>query len=490
MRPMLEVYTPLLESRLDELKIVYSTKGKEFTRSIENHLHYSGTKSSIPIEEIHSYVESTPRVTLINRGRAKSEGFALNKLAMLSNLNGELVRLVKVGVFPRRERVTRFGRINGWQWIETGLILLDSKIIFVKGDISGLKILEDLQHMDEQTIIPPLGTEIIFELSGSIAFYDSSIIGPTDYSLRLVSPSGESDILSFQQKDILNHWIGLINYLASIQSALSPVEDNSPTLIRRRAGTMAPPAGRPIPLRAVSSTLELRNRSKSEQIPLPPSSSDKLSIYTLFQKDMETKLHLQKIAVDSLLRQARGLLIQTPIQERTRLGVLNALERVTKRLKISRIEMERGLAYIDVLSQITKILGIRTIRIVRDEMEEFQLPRLGFVDHKKTASDETVDTMLSSTTLYTTLNPTEDIGIPVRKIGIPMKSPTKIARDIPTIPEIRRPENSLQLEKCESAPEIMDNRKRIPEAPLAEDIPLSISPRALRVAEISREAGF
>ena len=81
---MLDTYTPLLESRLEELKIVYSTKGKEFTRAIENSLHYTGTQSIIPVEEIHSHVESATRVTLLNRGRAKTEGFALSRFGVLT----------------------------------------------------------------------------------------------------------------------------------------------------------------------------------------------------------------------------------------------------------------------------------------------------------------------------------------------------------------------------------------------------------------------
>src|SRR5438046_7873834 len=120
----------------------------------------------------------------------------------------------------------------------------------------------------------------------------------------------------------MNDGIGLMHYLAAIQSALSPPQDTdssslSPALLRRRAGTMAPPAGRQVPLRAVSSTLELRGRSKSEQPPpLSTSSNNKIFIYTNFQKELETKLHFQKVAVDTLLRQARGLLIQTQLQER------------------------------------------------------------------------------------------------------------------------------------------------------------------------------
>jgi hypothetical protein len=430
---MLDTYNPLLESRLDELKIVYSTKGKEFTQAIENSLHYTGTMSTIPVEEIHSYVESAVRVTIIDRNRAKSEGLATSRFGILTSLKSESARLVKVGVCIRRERLSRFGRVNGWQWVETGIVLLDSKLMFVKGELALIKSFLMAQKNDSGAVIPPLGGEIIFELTGAIAFYDSGIIGPTDHSLRLVSQYGDSDTLCFPDDDVLNEWIGLINYLAAIQSALLPTQDTdsssiSPALLRRRAGTMAPPAGRPVPLRAVSSTLELRDRSKSENAHLLPNTPhNKILIYSAFQKELEAKLGLEKAAVDALLRQARGLLIQTPLQDRTRLVVLSALERVTKRLKISRIEMERGICYIDVLSQIIAIIGERKIRIVEDDgsttTEEFQLPGLGFDGHhKKSASDNTVDTMLSSTTLYTALNPGDDIGVPIRRIGTPTRN--------------------------------------------------------------------
>jgi len=150
---------PLLKSRSDELRVVYSTKGKEFTKAIENNLHYSGTGSTIPVEEVHAIVESSQWVTLLNRGRAKSEGFAMSRLSMMTSLQGETTRLVKVGIFPRRERVSRFGRVGGWQWIETGVILLDSKIIFVKGDLTLVKALMAENCGDTEIIIPPSRTK-------------------------------------------------------------------------------------------------------------------------------------------------------------------------------------------------------------------------------------------------------------------------------------------------------------------------------------------
>ena len=58
-------------------------------------------------------------------------------------------------------------------------------------------------------------------------------------------------------KDVLNEWIGLINYLVVIQSALSHLQDPdsssiSPALLRRRADTMSPSADRPVPSRQPS----------------------------------------------------------------------------------------------------------------------------------------------------------------------------------------------------------------------------------------------
>ena len=505
---MLDIYTHLLESRLDELKIVYSTKGKEFTRELENSLHYTGMRSIVPVEQIYPLVESSVRITLLNRGRSKSEGFALTRLSVLTPLNGEPARLVKVGVFPRRERTTRFGRTSGWQWVDTGIVLLDSQIMFIKGDLSAVKSLMTTEHNDSELAIPPLGNEIILDLVGSIAFFDSSIpSSQTPYTLRLVSRFGDSDIFNMPNEEVLNEWIGLINYLAAISTAQSPLP-NPPSIsslspdviVRRRAGTGSSPAGRPIPLRAVSSTLELRNRSKSEQppTPLPTSSSrptDKSLLYMAFKKELESNLPLQTISVDALLRQARGLLIQTPFQDKTRLDVLTALERVCRRLRSGRIEMERAICYIDILTQIMVVMRGHKIRIVEKvEMEEFHLPVLGLkgvtgMRHRKNASDDTVNTMLSSTTLYGTLHPTNDIGVPIRRIGTPTRSVrsrkdsdtaatnkgleekstdgtesilrssnetiAEISGNMISVPIPRCP--SVKLEKSESAPGIMNN---------------------------------
>lgn len=423
-RPTLDTYTPLLDSRLDDLKIVYSTKGIQFSCALENSLYYSGTCPTIPVEEVYDILESSAKVILLHRGRAKNEGFVLNRVSMLPSLNGESTRLVKVGIFPRRERVGRFARGSGWQWIETGVILLETKIIFVKGELSLVKSLES----PDTEFIPPLGNETFLDLTGTIAFYDTNVTGVTEYSLRLVSASGRSDVLCLPDEYTLNQWLCLINYLATVQSVLSPQEDPPPssTGIRRRAGTIAPPAGRPVPLRAVSSTLELRGRSKSEQ-PIPPTPQEnKLLLCTAFQKDLEAKLHFQRPAVDSLERQVRCLLMQTPLQDKTKVLVLSALERVTKRLKSTRIEMARGLCYAHVLDQLIDILTGRKIRLVEAETEEFQLPLLGFVEnakgHRKAASNDSVDTFLSSATLYTALNPTDDL--PVRRIGEPSLTST------------------------------------------------------------------
>ena len=103
---------------------------------------------------------------------------------------------------------------------------------------------------------------------------------------------------------------------------------------------------------AVSSILELGGRSNSKQPPLfTPTQLDKLYLCSQFQHELETKLHLQKVAVESLERTARGLLLQCPVQEKTRVQVISALERVVKRLKMNRIELERGECFIDVLGQ-------------------------------------------------------------------------------------------------------------------------------------------
>lgn len=368
------------------------------------------------------------RVTLLNRGRAKSEGFALNRLSVLGGLHGESTRLVKAGIFPRRERVSRFGRMSGWQWVETGVILLDSKIMFVKGDLTPLKSLmtaietpdqDDPDTPARDMIIPPLGSEIIIELSGTVAFYDTSITGSTPWhALRLVSQYGESEILSLPDESTLNDWISLINFLAATNTALTPpsVSDGSLSpstamMLRRRAGTMAPPAGRPVPLRAVSSTLELRGRSKSEQPPLvPPSQLDKLHLCQQFQYELLTKLHLQRVAVESLERTARGLLLQCPVQERTRVQVISALERLAKRLKMSRIELERGECYIHVLGQFVGIMKERQVRLVRESSsgDEFQLPPLGL----RNLGDEN----------GRGLGLLDDIDVPIRRIGTPTLS--------------------------------------------------------------------
>jgi hypothetical protein len=314
--------------------------------------------------------------------------------------------------------------MSGWQWIETGVILLDSKIMFIKGDLTPLKALMttiDTGNGDDAVgdmIIPPLGSEIVFDLVGSVAFYDSSIAGSTPwFALRLVSQYGESEILSLPDENALNQWINLINYLAPTTTALSPPSTDaslSPAMLRRRAGTMAPPAGRPIPLRAVSSTLELRGRSKSEQPLYNPTQLDKLHLCSQFQHELETKLHLQKVAVESLERSARGLLLQCPVQEKTRVQVISSLERVMKRLKMSRIELERGECYIDVLGQFVGIMTERKIRLVEESgssTEEFQLPSLeglGNLGDSMAATGVGRDSRLL-----------EGIDVPIRRIGTP-----------------------------------------------------------------------
>jgi hypothetical protein len=372
----------------------------------------------------------------------------------------------------------------------------------------------------DSMIIPPLGNETILEIVGSIAFYDTSItFGTMGYIMRIVSQSATSEILSLPSEQALNEWIALINYLAAVKTAMEPPVDPllSPAMLRRRAGTMAPPAGRPVPLRAVSSTLELRGRSKSEQPPLPPVPVDKLAVYSSFHAELEAKLHLQRAAVDSLIRQARGLLIQTPIQEKTKLSMMAALERVTKRLKGARVELERGRAYLDILANVIIFMKGNKVRLVEAETEEFQLPSLGFVagnstGHRRNSpSEKTVDTMLSSTTLYTALHPveSEDIGIPVRRIGEPSRtftvggSPTSSSKQSVlddgnvvdgagmTVPEILLPEQEgmSPLEKCESAPGVMDTSIK--------EIPIPVSkvenhktPRVAEITRIVREGGF
>jgi len=491
-RAMLDTYIPLIDTppttSLDELKIIYSLKGKQFRRVIENSPVYTGTAASLPVERVHDEVGAALRVTLLNRGRAKSDGFALRGLSVGT---GESGRLVKVGVFARRERTTRFGRASQWTWVETGVLLLDSKILFFRGDLSFVEALmvPETECLEADTIIPPLGAETILDLSGVLAVYDpSSSQGEQQWTIRMVPAIGETEYLRFKDEETMNSWLAAINYLAALATAIAPPLESETALnmMRRRAGTMAPPAGRPVPLRAVSSTLELRGRSKSEQPPpqqLPPS---KLSMYASYHKELEAKLPLQNIGVDALLRQARGLLVQTPLQEKTRGIVLNGLERVTKRLKSARIELERTKAYVEVLSQVTSLLTNGGIRLVEKSnatssttssvhgcMDEFQLPALdlrgaGKRGHvRQSTSEGTVNTMLSSQTLYGALMDDEEvdmsIGVPVRRIGVasPTASLSPTSERGPATPATPRSPMSHRS-RCDS-PGPMSERGGVPE---------------------------
>jgi len=364
-----DIYHPLTENSLEELKIKHSSTGKEFSKMIE-----PIQRREVDVERVQEMVESARMVML--RGRTKSEGFLKSQ--------GESARLIKVGNMSRRERMSRFGR-GGWQWTDTGVILLDSRITFVKD-----------AHFDD---IIPMGHEI--ELDGAIAVHDEELV------IRLVTLSG-SELLQVSSEDDLDEWLDLINYVAATTTAQSDPP------VRRRAGTMTP-AGRPVPLRSVSSTLELRARSKSEQ---PP--TDKDVACSNLQKELEAKLPLQRAGVQGLMRQARALLLQTPIQDRTRFLLSMALERLTKRLKESQIELRKSECYVTMLSMVSK----NTVRLVESEStDDFQLPVFGF-HRKNNPSEMTTDTMLSSRTLYSTLHPEEDI--PMKRIGMP----TIVASDI------------------------------------------------------------
>lgn len=488
MRAVLDTYIPLIDAppttSLDELKIIYSTKGKQFRRVIEQTPSYTGTQPTLDIDAVHAEVESALRVTLLNRSRAKSEGFTLRG----STGSGESGRLVKVGVFSRREKVSRFGRGTGLVWVDTGVLLLETKILFFRHDLALTQTLMVPEpDRDVETIIPPLGGETVLDLAGILAVYDPTHSG--EWTVRLVPVAGETEFLRFAEEETMNSWVAAVNYLAALTTAVNPPLDTETAInmMRRRAGTMAPPAGRPVPLRAVSSTLELRGRSKSEQAPPQPS---KLDSYIAFRGELEAKLPLQKIGADALLRQARGLLVQTPLQEKTRILVLSALERVTKRLKTMRLELERTKAYMHVLSALPG--GIRLVESSGSSTESFQLPvlelRRGHA--RQRTSDGTTNTMLSSRTLYGAL---VGEGVPVRRIGVasPTASPTS-ERGPPT-PATPRPTLDVEVEVHEKE-EREKERVEEEEPVMREKAPLLAEKTGFEgiqeIARIVREGGF
>ena len=251
-------------------------------------------------------------------------------------------------------------------------------------------------------------------------------------------------------------------------------------------------------------------------------------MYSAFQRELEAKLPLQKMAVDSLLRQARGLLVQTPLQDKTRLSVLSALERVTRRLKESRIELERGVAYVAILSYLVGVGEESRIRLVDEKeggTEEFRLPMLGFVGEGM--NEDNVENLLGGTSLYGSFNASEegDLGVPVRRIGTPSKSiplnrisPNQspvtggeMTRQTPRhefaseeVVSLRKREGEpsveprlrmlmdprdIGLEKSESAPgSIMDTGRGIPHSLRAENV--SATTRKAGVTKIVKEGGF
>jgi hypothetical protein len=414
------MYQALLEQKLEELKIKCSATGEQFAACIDTSFCY---QPPVPMEDLQSIIDAAKHATIFNRARAKSDGFSLNRLSILNPVHGESLKLVKVGIFGRRERVTRFGRLSSLSWIECGVILLDTKIMFVKGDLSLLKPLIDRENVDSRTFIPPMATEIIVDLAGTLALHDSSLSADQNTNvLRFISDTGDPELISFPTADELNIWLGLINYLATISSAQLPLSSfEDPALLRRRAETTLSPAGRPVPLRAVSSTLELRARSKSEQAPSRLLIPDKSVQYAAFREDLQGILPLQRITLQSCARQLRGLLLQAPVQERSRTALSAALERVTRRYKWIRLEVLKMECYTWMLDFLVSVANERMVRLVEKEsaQDDFQLPVLGFSGkHKRSSpSQRTTDTMLSSETLFTALHPSDTDDIPIRSVG-------------------------------------------------------------------------
>ena len=342
-------YSLIIDNKLDVLR-----PSLKDSIAVEDPYNYLGTAQSLDHDRIQKSFQLGGVLQIIS---ARSRPAAFESQATRDNPQEAKpgvvdIQVTKVGILWRKSAKRKKAR-SPWQ--EWGAILTGSQLYFFK-NVSWIKSLVQQYHSHQKHMVPP--SPVVFnppleefkpdshlKIDDAVALVDSTYNRHKN-AFTLVRHGGEEEILLADNETELSEWLSLINYAAAFRSA--------GVRIRAFIGVKdleAPPPmlRRLIPSRANTPTGDHQRHASTSPLLAK-------QIMAARRKQMISKIAQAEIKIgdtykqlDSMLRDARHVLLLAPIQPRTREVVIHSAARMDAMLKWTRRDLWRTKCYKDIL---------------------------------------------------------------------------------------------------------------------------------------------
>ena len=349
----IDPYTLILDNKLDQLR-----PSLKDVMKTEDTYEDTGTADTFDVEKLHmSFVKSG--ILQIVSARSRPDAFLTP--ATISNPSDAQAGLVdikaaKVGLLWRKDPKKKKARSR---WAEWGAILTGSQLYFFR-DVGWVKTLMS-QHQNhykngnsESPVVfrPPLTDfkpDALMSMDDSVALLDSSYKKHKNAFIFIKHGGFEEVFLANDDAD-MNDWIAKLNYAATFRTAGIRMRGLLGTNYdgQRRAFTRGNSALSEQTFPTASGDVQIQSRRFDQSLAQEIITYRRQLIMEKINEANE-KLGSAQKELDNLLRNARHLQILSPIQQRTREGVVFAAGRMSAKLKWTRVEMGRTKCHRDVL---------------------------------------------------------------------------------------------------------------------------------------------
>lgn len=345
LRGPIDPYTLILDNKLDVLRP--SLKDVVNTEDIYSS---TGTVPNLDMDHLFSAFHKSGILQIVS---ARSRPDAFMTQATITNpaeAQAGLVdiRAAKVGLLWRKDPKKKKAR-SPWQ--EWGAILTSSQLYFFR-DVHWVKNLM-FQHENHAKLgnnapalvfQPPLtdfAPDALMSMEDAVALLDTSY-KKHKHAFTFIKHGGFEEVFLAQDEVDMNDWIARLNYAATFRTI--------GVRMRGQIGPIADSQRQPFSRgESSASTRTLNNGSGDVQIQSRKIDSAQAQEIMAYRRqimndkieDADQRLNVAQKELDNLLRNARHLLVLSPIQQKSREALVLAAGRMSAKLKWMRVEMWR-----------------------------------------------------------------------------------------------------------------------------------------------------
>ena len=347
-------YALILDNKLDQLR----PSLKDVMHTEDTYSATGSPKTVFNAEELHSTFVKSGILQIVS---ARSRPDAFLTPATITNPAGAQaglvdIRAAKVGLLWRKDPKKKKTR-SPWQ--EWGAILTSSQLYFFR-DLPWIKTLisQAQTHVkngnDSHSVVfrPPL-TEFkpdeLMSMDDSVAMVDSAYKRHKN-AFTFIKHGGFEEVFLANDEPDMNDWIAKMNYAATFRTAGIRIRGINATDSggRPRSFNRASSAVSEKTIPTTTGDVHIQTRKPDQQV------TQEIVTYRrqlMLEKveEADKKLESAQKELENLLRNARHLQVLTPIQQKTREGLVFAAGKMSAKLKWTRVDMSRTQCHREIL---------------------------------------------------------------------------------------------------------------------------------------------